>query len=463
MRKTRKKISFAELTQVLQIVEEQSCIEKASRTFTYDITLANPFLRERGLESHIICYQPRGKNLFPLNTDRRIYDIDNLIFRDLEIEMELHLKWGKDAGWNVLQSIAWHFEHCRFRPSSSNTGTFSFSWQGSFRFYNNEFDFGDSEGGRSWLFLFEGSSSVLFQRNDFRNSNISIACPVKEGDTGVQELSWEGRNAFLVKDDSYYEAMIRKHHGLPETVRLYVPYPYTGHIGLSSLSFLGNKGIENLDLRGNANYYVFRGTNCITHLRFNEFASNFQNLDSKIYFGSREKIDPHFHNPLHHRSLFLSMREFAGKKQDPWLVNVLDKQLDRIEYFLTKEQEFSFYVDKKEWMAYWQDRILYAWRRWSSDYCRSWLRPLSFGVLGYIGLNALPGLWIEGLTVSDWIAFSLRSIDRIPFYTAGLKDLHGSAYETLSPGSKNWLRLIGFFQVVWVALWGFAFSKSIKR
>ena len=462
MRKTRKKISSADLTQILKIVDEQSLIKKTANSVSFDIALANPFLSEQGLDSHIIDYQPRGKKLL-LNRGRHAYGINNLIFRNLDIEMGLDLNWGKDSGWNSLQLIDWHFEHCRFKPSSPNMATISYSWSGFFRFYNNEFDFGDSRAMRSWLFLFESGSSVLFERNDLRNSEINIVCAVKEIDSGVQELSWESRNAFLVKDDAYYKAMIRKNHGLPETVRLYIPDAYSRHIGLSSLSFLGNKGIDRLHLRCNANYYAFRGTNCINHLYFNEFASNFQDLDSKIYFGSREKIDPHFHNSLHHRSLFLSIREFAGKKQDALLVSVMDKQLDRIEYFLTKEQEFSFCVDRREWLEYWEDRILYAWRRWSSDYYRSWLRPLSFVVLGYIGLNALPGLWIEGLTVSDWIAFSLRSIDRIPFYTAGLKDLHGSAYETLSPGSKNWLRLIGFFQVVWVALWGFAFSKSIKR
>lgn len=462
MRKTRKKISYADLTQVLKIVDEQSLIKKTDNSVSFDIDLANPFLREEGLDSHIICYRPGAKKLL-LNRESPTYGLNNLIFRNLDIDIELQLNWGKDSGWNLLQSIDWHFEHCRFKLSFSNMGTISLGWRGFFRFYKSEFDYGDSRVMANWLFLFESGSSVLFERNDFKNSGIQIACAVKESDSGVQKLSWEARHVFFVKDDSYHKAMIRKNHGLPETVRLYMPDASSGHIGLSSLSFLGNKGIDQLALRCNANYYGFRGMNCINHLRFNEFASNFQDLDSKIYFGSRERIDPHFRNPLHHRSLFLSIREFAGKKQDALLVNVLDKQLDRIEYFLMKKQEFSFYVDRKEWLEYWQDRLLYAWRRWSSDFYRSWLRPLTFLVFGYVGLNALSGLWIEELTVSDWIAFSLRGIDRIPFYTAGLKDLYGSTYDNLSPGSKNWLRLIGLFQVVWVALWGFALSKSIKR
>lgn len=84
------------------------------------------------------------------------------------------------------------------------------------------------------------------------------------------------------------------------------------------------------------------------------------------------------------------MREFAGKKQDAHLASALNKQLDRIEYFLTKNQEISFFANKREWVEHWQDRLLYAWRRWSSDFYRSWLRPLSMTVLGYGVLNALP-------------------------------------------------------------------------
>ena len=88
------------------------------------------------------------------------------------------------------------------------------------------------------------------------------------------------------------------------------------------------------------------------------------------------------------------MREFGVKKQDVELVNALGKQLNRIEYFLTKEQKVSFRVSRSEWIGYWQDRTLYAWRRWSSDFYRSWLRPLFIGVLGYVALNALPWFWI---------------------------------------------------------------------
>ena len=452
--RTRKKISYVELIQVLQTVHEKSRPEKL-----FDFNLANPFLQREGLHGHIVPFERRGKRLYPLNSERHVYDIDNLILRNLDIvKLERHSKFELEESHQL--GIKWHFEDCRFQPSSPNGQTISFGWHGSFRFHNNKFDlYDDKKMNWGWLLSFKRGSRVLFEKNDFKDNNLDIVCEDREEDSSVQKLSWDGRDAFLIKDDSYYMAMIRKSQQLPETVRLQSFVSSSRlNLGLYELNFIGNKKIDRLYLRCQANDYVFRGTNCIKHLDFNESSSNFQYLRS-MYFGFRERIDPHFDNALHHRELFLSMRKYGYEKQDVTLVNALDKQLERIEYFLVKDKKKSFGGARIE---YWQDRIRHEWRKCSSDYSRSWLRPLSFLVLGYIGLNALPGFWIEDFTLSDWVAFSLRSIDRIPFYTAGLKDLHAEAYEVISPGSKNWLRFIGLFQVVWVAIWGVAFSNSIK-
>ena len=304
---------------------------------------------------------------------------------------------------------------------------------------------------------------MLFQKNDFKNSNIQITYTLSRNDSSIEKLSWGGREAHIVRDHSFYEAMIRKSYGLSETVRVEIPDAHSGHIGLRSITFIGNKGIEDLRFRCNAEHYIFRGMNHINRLGFNEFDSDSQNLNTNIYLGPREKIDPNFHHTLQHRNLFISIKEHASKKQDSWMVNVLDKQLDRIEYFLTKEQEVSIRIDGKQWLEYWQDRILYEWRRLSSDFYRSWLRPLIMVAFGYIVLNTLPWFWIDSFTISDCIEFSLRPIQKIPFYTETLNELYKDEYRNIPRGGKIFLGFIGLFQVVWVAMWGFAFGKSIKR
>ena len=463
--KSRKSISSTELMQILQEVNKKSYVEKTPTRSTYDFDLAIPFLKENRLDENI-CFRSSEKGL-PLNSERRVYGgLTNILIRNLTIKFDTHLDLSRQSDWEPASSAKWHFEECRIEPLSPNTGNLHFPWRGDFRFYKNEFSFDDSARGRIWLFVFGLGSRVLFQKNDFKNSSMQITHSFPDEDSkysNVRKLSWGGRAAYIAEDDSYYEAMIRKKHQLPEAVRLNIPDAHSGHVGLNSLSFLGNKGIDGLYLRCNAAFYVFRGINHINWLRFNDLDSNSPDLGVEIYIGARERIDPYFHYPLHHRNLFISMREFAAKKQDSLLANVMDKQLDRVEYFLTKDQEVSFVVDKREWFEYWQDRILYAWRRWSSDFYRSWLRPLSMVVLGYGALNALPWFWIENFTFADWIAFSLRPISQIHLYAGSLEAVCGDEYKCLPLRSKNWLSFIGLLQMIWIAVWGFSFSKSIKR
>ena len=463
--KSRKNIPFSDLIQILQEVDKKSLIKKSSTSSSFDFDLAIPFLREKGLDRHI-CFPSSEKGL-PRNSERRVYhSISNIVIRKLDIKLDsldANLDRSSQSSLSPTSSVAWHFEECRFEPGSPNTARIHFPRMGSFRFYKNEFDFGDSRGGRSWAFIFTGRSPVTFQKNDFKNSDILIVYSLLEEDSDVQELSWQEKKSYAVRDNSYYEAMTRKKYQLPETVRLIAPGVGSAHLGLDSLSFLGNKGIDDLNLRCNASSYVFRGINHINFIRFEEPYSNFPDLDGKIYIGPRERIDPYFHHPLHHRSLFSSMKEFAGKKQDAHLVNVLNKQLDRIEYFLTKDQEVSFFADRSQWFEYWQDRILYAWRRWSSDFYRSWLRPLLIGILGYVMFNAFPYFWIDNFTPADWIAFSLRPVSQIHLYTGSLEAVCGDEYKCLPLRSKNWLSLIGLLQMAWMAVWVFAFGKSIKR
>ncbi len=64
---------------------------------------------------------------------------------------------------------------------------------------------------------------------------------------------------------------------------------------------------------------------------------------------------------------------------------------------------------------------------------------------------------------SDWIAFSLRPISQIHLYAGSLEAVCGDEYKCLPLRSKNWLSFIGLLQMIWIAVWGFAFSKSIKR
>ena len=460
-RKRRKSISVDELKEILEDVHAIAFKRETDRSWSFDFELAQPLLKDTGFSEHIVFFQVKA---FPLRRHESKYDTRNLIIRNLDIELNTNLEFSKESRWSrEPPHVKWHFENCHFRPSSPNMVTICFDWKGDFRFYNNVFDF-SGFGMRSWLFVFDGLSSVLFQRNDFRRSNLQIPCTtVRESWTGPM-LTWGGIGAYIVKDDSYYQAMIRENYRLPETVPLKIQGHGSDQLdeGPSTMSFIGNRGIDSLLLRCKASSYTFKGINHINNLNFTELDSNFDKLDS-MYFGPRERIDPNYHNAPRHRRLFLELRKFGINAQDTELVKSIETHLSRIEYFLVKDQRVPFRFGGSEWIEYWQDRTLHEWRRWSTDFHKSWSRPLIIGMMGYLILNGFPKFWIDEFSISDWITFCLRRIDKIPFYTAGLEELYGSAYEDLPSGSKNWLRLIGLFQVVWTTMWGLAFSKTIRK
>lgn len=430
-----------------------------------NIEWAYPFLKQEGLHEHIVVHEPRGLSIRYMNSERNIYDLSNLVFRNLDVELELHWKVGKDFVRLASRCWSkWHFENCRFHSPSPNMNSLVFDWFGSFRFYKSLFDFGDSRAMRAWTLAFVDGSRVLLQGNDFKNSSLQVCHFESEKDPETQELVWEGIRAKFVKDSSYYATKIREKYSLPDSAHLQMPNLGFRRFGLHSLSLLGNKGISNLELRCHATIYDFRGINHVNCLKFEELEDNCQDRpDFDIYLGAREKIDLENHNSLHHRRLFVKLREIASSKQDTRLMNTLDKQIDRIEYFLTKEQKVSIRADWSGWVEYLQDRTLYEWRRLSSDFYRSWLRPLIFFVVGYLILNAFPCIWMEQFTMHHWLAFSLRPINRMPFYTAELQEMLTAEYRSLQAGVIVMLRFIGFIQVIWVALWGFAFGKAVKR
>ena len=354
-KKKRKLVSCDELREILEVVHTKCYERKTNKGWSFDPGLAGSYLNERGLSDHIVLFQCTP---YPLNSERHMYDTHNLILKNLHIELECNLEWRQDSRW-VSDSpiLKWHFEQCQFRASSPNMQTIRFDWMGEFRFFNSIFEF-DGSGGRTWLLVFAGGSSVLFQTNDFRDSSIQVSHTLSNETLPHRRLSWGETDAYIVKDDSFYQAMIRRNYGLPESVQLKilrdVSEPFVG--GLERISFVGNKGIDRLFFRCQARDYAFNGINNVNHLGFTELDSDFDKLKS-IYLSSRERIDPLFHHVRHHRRLFLSLKKFGVKNHDNDLAKALEKQLSRIEYYLIKEQNAPFRLDCREWLGYWQDRL----------------------------------------------------------------------------------------------------------
>ena len=420
-----KRIQYSELVAVLHEICDLSSIERSEKGSKYDLELSLPFLEAQSLQDHVYFPRRDFKRL-PLNSERHVYEMNNVVIRNLHIRLDNRDGLTTHADWHPLDSVKWHFEKCHFEPTSPNMWTLDFPWRGSFRFYKNEFPFDSAWIEGHWLFVFGLGSRVLFHRNDFGGNSIqTVGSPRK---TGQKTADRDGPPAMKGK-----------------------------------LSFAGNRGITALGIQEGYSAAAFTGMNRVDSLSFFEIQESGQVSDLKIHIGPREKIDPNFHHCMHHRQLFVDLKRIAAANQDTHQTSILDRHLERIDYFLNKAQDSPHVKDYGAWIEYWQDRILYGWRRWSSDFYRSWLRPLIVILVSYIVLNAVPALFLDGYSFSQWIEFSLRPVGNLYEYAGTLNEMWPSEYRMLSIGSKNVLKLIGLFEVIWLAMWGFALAKAIRK
>ena len=412
---------------MLRKIGELSLVSRSERFSSWDFDRSLEFIRNEGLEDQI-CFVSRRDKTLPLNSERHIFELYNIVLRNLEIELDDKSAWD-GVDWEPVSNAKLHFESCQFRCPSSSMWAIGFPWRGSFRFHGNEFCFPSSRHSGVWIFAFKSGSRAWFEGNDFTDSDIQTRCV--GSDVG--------------EDDSEKTCVAE------------------GWQGLGSIAFVANKRVGVLSIQEGYSSIEITGMNRVETLSVDLIVDGDGGKRTSIYLGPREKIDPSFHNCLQHRTLFLTMRQIAAINHDGRQLTVLDRQLERIEYFLNKGKEAPSLSDYRVWIEYWQDRALYAWRRWSSDFYRSWLRPLAMLVVGYLLFNALPFFVVEAFLIPHWIDFTLRPLTEIATYEASLSRVVGGPYEAVSAPDKTFLRLVGLVEVVWIGAWGFALAKSLRR
>lgn len=424
--RNRKNVTLTRLVEVFSEIRELSLISRSEGSSSWDFDRSLEFIREQGLQDHIafIPFSARDNRL-PLNSEQHILALENIMVRDLVIEMDDRLAWHGMQEWTPVSYAKLHFEGCQFQCPTPNMWSFTMPWRGRFRFYKNEFLFSPSRHPGVWLFAFEHGSRVRFVKNDFAGSTIQTRCFVSAESV----------------EDPEGEASYRQ-----------------GHI-----AFVGNTGVRELWIQEGYSSVEILGMNQIDRLMVDLLVGGDEGNQTLIYLGPREKIDPRFDYCLQHRSLFLTLRQLAAMNHDSRQLAVLDRHLERIEYFLNKGVDTPSLLNYRVWIEYWQDRILYAWRRWSSDFYRSWIRPLALLMIGYLTINALPVVLVESFSVSDWIELTLRPVGEIASYEASLGRILGPEYHKVPAASKMLFMLFGLIEVIWIGVWGFALAKSLKR
>ena len=421
---SRKHITLTRLVEIFQEIAKQSIISRSEKSSSWDLDLSSNYLHLQGLQDHI-RFPSHRENTSPLNSERNIYEMNNIVVRNLEIELDDRSAWDNVRDWHPISYAKLHFEGCRFECPSPNMCPMSFPWSGSFRYERNEFCFPSNRYSGTWIFAFRQGSRAQFVGNEFASSSIQTRCI----------------NSFTSEDDN----------------------SSTTERGWGRIAFVANKGLHELEIQEGYSSIEITGMNRIDRLWIDLIIDEDRAKRTSIYLGPRERIDPSFHNSLQHRSLFLVMRQIAALNHDNRQLLVLDRQLERIEYFLNKGRETPSLLDYGVWIEYWQDRIRHAWRRWSSDFYRSWLRPLVVLVVGYLVINMVPAFYVESFMTNHWIDFTLRPITEVATYEASLGRIVGDEYKSVSASAKTLLRVAGLLEVLWIGAWGFALAKSIKR
>ena len=116
----------------------------------------------------------------------------------------------------------------------------------------------------------------------------------------------------------------------------------------------------------------------------------------------------------------------------------------------------------------WQNWILLGWRKISSNFYMSWLRPTIFLIGGFLCFNLAPFLilWLHGLRF-DYIGyweFCLASPTTIPFYATTLETILGKDRygELLWLVIEVWLDFLGILRILWMTLWGYALKNVLR-
>ena len=404
-----KEITLTHLIQVLQKIGA-----------SHEEELSGHYIREAGLVGHITFPKP-SQNAPVLSEQRRYTGIDTLI-TDLEIELD-HSPDAKN--WGLVYPAQVHFEGCRFQVAK----------------------------GSDYTFNFPRSEALWFRKNSFCFPPYPQG-PWPHGEDGIFHFNFGKRSKVWFAGNEFGGARVFLHCVNPTAHEVNPSTRYLGH-----LSCMGNRGIGLLSIA----IYGFSsieitGMNQIDWLQIEDDITG-----RSVYLGPREKIDSNFYYHTKHRALFLRMRENAARQEDSRQLVILNRQLDRIEYYLNKQQDPPSIWELGNWSEYWEDRLIYAWKRWSSDFYKSWLRPLFFLLAGYLLINALPYLWVENFEFFHWLDLSLRPITDIPRYEASVSRMIGSDYQNVSEAHRRLLKAVGLVQVIWVGVWSFALLKAMKR
>ena len=369
---------------------------------------ATSYLERQGLTDHITVFKKPIFEIHRVGQELSGYGIENISIERLDIAFDKEVNLNVDVEslkigptrWMPVEHFNWHFKCCRF--SGLRTSSLSFTWARGFRFDDCSFLFNAPLGARNLALHFGENSDVVFSRVYFGGSRFQIQT----------------------------------------------------HESALSIELYGNSGIDILSIFGAAKHFRLNGTNRVNWLTLAQSESTDMDI---VEIGAFEQIDRSFQRPDHHRQLFLELRRKASGREDSRQVYILDAYIDEIDYCLLKAQRVRGMW--RRWL-YLQKRALYWLRKWTSNFHRSWFRPVSAMIIGYAALNLLPPLFVESATVvGDWLRLCANPLSRTSEHMA---QILGKSYTDASGFVKIGIDYVSLSKILWLAGWGIVFRKVLR-
>ena len=406
MPSTRHSLSARQFVDILTDFNRLIVAKVNERSMSVDTDRAMPYLERRGLRDHITVFKKPVAEIHRVGQHHSGYGIVNISVEMLditfhkEINLDVPLESWKvgSSKWIPVQNFNWQFKDCRF--SGLRTSSLSFGWARGFRFDDCLFQFNVTHG-RNLALHFMDNSVVVFSQVDFGGSRFQIQT----------------------------------------------------HESALSIEFYGNSGIDVLDIAGSSRHFRLNGTNHVNYLSLLHSEFSLETVE----LGAFERIDRLFLRPDHHRQLFLELRRRASEREDGRQANILDAYIDEIDYCLLKAQRVRGLGAR--WL-YLQNRVLFSIRKWTSNFHRSWCRPVAAMTVGYTVLNALPPLFVESTAiVEDWLRLCANPLSR----TSGhMEQLLGESYAKASDLVKIGIDYVSLIKILWMAGWGIVLRKVVR-
>lgn len=255
------------------------------------------------------------------------------------------------------------FKYCRFSRQDDWRGGISFESD----FYDSNirecFTFDNNTGACN--FALPDNSEVVFRYNDC--SNISV---------GRSTTQSPGHNSGLILlfEDNEISKLI---------FDFWMPSQF-----FLNFRFIGNNKIGTFRWNG----LISRRSDHVKYDDLSEYSLFY------IHFDQNTRIDANFSNNgsleeyksdlIGMREIFVKLASIANVRRDSKQENILTAYKAPVDYAQVKNSKW--YKSTHGW----QDWLILTWRYVSSDFYRSWLRPVSLFVGGYMILNLIPFLFI---------------------------------------------------------------------